>query len=55
MGSTGPYRWEFDRGGESLTVDVHGPLVLDDMDVTIRAALDGIGVAFSLQEYVAPH
>jgi DNA-binding transcriptional LysR family regulator len=55
MGSAGPYRWEFDRGTESLAVDVHGPLVLDDMDVAIRAALDGIGLAFSLEEYVAPH
>jgi DNA-binding transcriptional LysR family regulator len=55
MGSAGPYRWEFDRGSESLTVGVHGPLVLDDMDVTIRAAIDGIGLAVSLEEYVAPH
>jgi DNA-binding transcriptional LysR family regulator len=55
MGSAGPYRWEFDRGSESLTVDVHGPLVVDDMDVALRAAMDGIGLAFSLEEYVAPH
>jgi DNA-binding transcriptional LysR family regulator len=55
IGSAGPYRWEFDRGSESLTVGVHGPLVLDDMDFTIRAAMDGIGLAFSLEEYVAPH
>jgi DNA-binding transcriptional LysR family regulator len=55
MGSAGPYRWEFDQGTESLTVDVHGALVVDDMDVTIRAAMDGIGLAFSLEEYVAPH
>ena len=54
MGSAGPYRWEFDQGNEALTVDVHGPLVLDDMDVTIRAAIDGIGLAFSLGEYIAP-
>jgi DNA-binding transcriptional LysR family regulator len=55
LGSAGPYRWEFERGSESLTVAVHGPLVLDDMDVAIRAAMDGIGLAFSLEEYVAPH
>jgi len=36
-------------------VDVQGPLVLDDMDVAIRAAMDGIGLAFSLEEYVEPH
>lgn len=55
LGSAGVYRWEFDKGSESLTVGVHGPLILDDMDVTIRAAMDGIGLAFSLEEYVAPH
>jgi DNA-binding winged helix-turn-helix (wHTH) protein len=33
----------------------HGPLVLDDMDVAIRAAMDGIGLAISLEECVAPH
>ena len=55
MGSAGPYRWEFERGSDSLAVDVHGSLVLDDMDVSIRAAMDGIGLAFSLEEYVAPH
>jgi DNA-binding transcriptional LysR family regulator len=36
-------------------VDVQGPLVLDDTHVTIRAALDGIGLAFSLEGYVAPY
>jgi DNA-binding transcriptional LysR family regulator len=36
-------------------VGVRGPLVLDDMDVTIRAAVDGVGLAFTLEEYVAPH
>jgi DNA-binding transcriptional LysR family regulator len=36
-------------------VGVNGPLMADDMDVTIRAAMDGIGLAFSLEEYVAPH
>lgn len=25
------------------------------MDMTIRAAMDGVGLAFSLDEYVAPH
>jgi DNA-binding transcriptional LysR family regulator len=55
MGSAGVYRWEFDRGEESLVVGVSGPLTIDDMDMTIQAALDGIGLAFSLEDYVAPH
>jgi DNA-binding transcriptional LysR family regulator len=33
LGSAGVYTWEFDKGNHSLTVGVHGPLVLDDMDV----------------------
>ena len=54
MGSAGAYRWEFDKGDRSLVVGVNGPLIIDDMDMTIRAAMDGIGLAFSLEEYVAP-
>jgi hypothetical protein len=29
-GSAGVYRWEFDKGKQSLTVAVDGPLVVDD-------------------------
>jgi DNA-binding transcriptional LysR family regulator len=55
MGSAGVYRWEFDKGSQSLVVGVNGPLVIDDMDVAIRAAMDGIGMAFSLEQYIGPH
>jgi DNA-binding transcriptional LysR family regulator len=41
MGSAGVYRWEFDKGDESLTVAVDGPLNLDDVETSIRAAIDG--------------
>ena len=54
MGSAGVYRWEFEKGDQSLVVGVNGPLVIDDMDMTIRAAMDGIGLAYSLEEYLAP-
>ena len=30
MGSRGVYRWEFDKGRQSLTVAVDGPLIVDD-------------------------
>jgi DNA-binding transcriptional LysR family regulator len=53
-GSARPYRWEFEKDGESLVVDVAGPLVVDDADLMIRAAMDGMGVTFSFEEYVAP-
>jgi DNA-binding transcriptional LysR family regulator len=53
-GSSGVYRWEFDKGRQSLAVGVNGPIVVDDVDVMIRAAVDGAGVAFTLEDHVAP-
>jgi DNA-binding transcriptional LysR family regulator len=49
------YRWEFDNGSESLVVAVNGPLIVDDVDVMIRAAIDGVGLAFMSDEQAAPH
>jgi len=54
-GDTGVYRWELDRGKKSLTVAVDGPLIVDDVDLLIRAALDGVGLAFASEQHVAPH
>jgi DNA-binding transcriptional LysR family regulator len=48
------YRWEFDKGKQSLTVAVNGPLIVDDVQLVIRAALDGVGVAY-LGECAAPY
>jgi len=52
-GSAGVYRWEFDKGKKSLAVAVSGPLVVDDVDTMIRAAIDGVGLAFVSDERVA--
>src|SRR2546426_9257548 len=54
-GSAGVYRWEFDKGKQSLTVAVNGPLIVDDVEIMIRAAIDGVGLAFMLEEHAAPH
>ena len=51
-GSDGPYRWEFDKGNKSLSVAVSGSLVVDDVELLVRAALDGIGLAFVSDERV---
>ncbi len=53
-GSPRPYQWEFEKGGETLVVDVNGPLIVDDADLMIRAAVDGLGLTFSFEEYVEP-
>jgi DNA-binding transcriptional LysR family regulator len=53
-GTARPYRWEFEKDGEAVVVDVSGPLIVDDADLMIRAAMDGLGMTFSFEEYVAP-
>lgn len=54
MGADGPvYRWEFEKRGKPVTVSVTGPLIVNDVELTIRAALDGIGLTFALEEHVA--
>jgi DNA-binding transcriptional LysR family regulator len=54
MGAGGPiYRWEFERRGKPVTVSVSGPLIINDVGLTLRAALDGIGLAFLLEEHAA--
>ncbi|MBM6594231.1 LysR family transcriptional regulator [Microvirga pudoricolor] len=40
------YRWEFERAGQELTVDAMGPLVLDDEELMVEAALRGLGIAY---------
>src|SRR6266550_1394781 len=54
-GSAGVYRWEFDKGKQSLTVAVNGPLIVDDVEIMVRAALDGVGLAFMSEDRAAPH
>lgn len=45
-GSAGLYRWEFEKGKKSLSVAVTGPLIVDDVELVIRAAIDGVGIAY---------
>jgi DNA-binding transcriptional LysR family regulator len=40
------YRWEFERRGQSCSIDVQGPLTLDDHHLMAQAAADGLGIAF---------
>jgi len=49
------YRWELDKGKQSLTVTVNGPLIVDDVEIMVRAAIDGVGLAFMSEERAAPH
>jgi len=54
-GSSGVYHWEFEKSRKSLAVAVNGPLTVDDVAVLIQAAIDGTGLAFTLEDHVSAH
>jgi len=54
-GSAGIYRWEFEKGRKSMSIAVNGPLVVEDEELVLRAALDGVGFAFISEHKVASH
>lgn len=54
-GSAGLYRWEFEKGRKALSVAVNGPLIVDDLELVIRGALEGVGLAFVGEQEVAPY
>jgi DNA-binding transcriptional LysR family regulator len=53
IGTSGIYRWGLEKGRQKVSVSVKGPLVLDDLEMMIKAALDGVGLAFTFEEDVA--
>jgi DNA-binding transcriptional LysR family regulator len=49
-----PYAWEFHDDGRWFTVTVDGPLIADSRGFGIAAAVAGVGIAFAIEEAVAP-
>jgi DNA-binding transcriptional LysR family regulator len=49
------YRWEFEKRGKPVTVSVSGPFVFTDPTFTLRAALDGLGLAYVFEGDAADH
>lgn len=54
-GPTEMYRWEFEKGKKEFSVAVNGPLIVDDLELVVRAALDGIGLVFVAEHEIAPY
>src|SRR5688500_3003086 len=49
------YKWELDKGDESLAISVDGPLLLDELDLVIQAAVSGAGLAWVSEDRVMDH
>jgi DNA-binding transcriptional LysR family regulator len=49
----GIYAWEFEKAGREINIRVEGQLTVNDIGVIRRAALEGVGLAFIPEDYVA--
>jgi DNA-binding transcriptional LysR family regulator len=49
------YHWEFEKRGEHVAVDVPGRLTLDSDALMVEAAVEGLGLAFVSDFWVAGH
>jgi DNA-binding transcriptional LysR family regulator len=45
-------KWEFEKGSKKLALDVNGTLVVDNVDLMLRGALEGVGIGYLLEPYV---
>ncbi|WP_420565087.1 LysR substrate-binding domain-containing protein [Thalassobaculum sp.] len=45
-------RWHFERHGETVQVDVDGPVTLDEASLALAAAVEGVGVGLFLEQNV---
>jgi len=46
------YRWPFSKAGEQVDVEVTGPLTVNDVGLTVEAALAGLGLACTLESNI---
>jgi len=48
------WRWRFERNGSKKLVSVRGSLTVNGTETAIQAALDGLGLAYTLDALVEP-
>ena len=49
------YKWQFERDGQALDIDVPGRLTLGDQHTVLQAVLDGLGLAYVLEDAARPY
>jgi DNA-binding transcriptional LysR family regulator len=47
--------WEFAKGKSKFEMSVTGSLTVNSMDLVVRAVLDGVGIGYTIESYVAAH
>jgi DNA-binding transcriptional LysR family regulator len=47
--------WNFAKGKTRIEMSVSGTLIVNSMNLMVHAALDGVGVGYVIESYVAPY
>ena len=48
------FEWEFERSGKSRKISVSGRIMVNDPDLAVRAAVDGLGIAYTITAQAEP-
>jgi DNA-binding transcriptional LysR family regulator len=46
--------WQLEVDGKLRRIAVNGPLIVNNIDLSVRAALDGLGIAYAVEAVVEP-
>ena len=50
----GVFKWPFERSGKSQRISVDGRIMVNDPDLAVRAAVDGLGIAYTVEALAEP-
>jgi DNA-binding transcriptional LysR family regulator len=50
----GVFVWPFQRNGQSRRISVRGPVTVNSPGLAVRAAVDGLGIAYTIEPPAAP-
>jgi DNA-binding transcriptional LysR family regulator len=48
------FEWQFERNGKAQKISVDGPVMVNDPDLAMRAAVDGLGIAYTIEALAEP-
>jgi DNA-binding transcriptional LysR family regulator len=48
------HQWAFERNGKSQKISVDGRVMVNDLDLAVRAAVDGLGIAYTIEAHAEP-
>jgi DNA-binding transcriptional LysR family regulator len=49
-----PQKWSFERNGKTRRIAVAGGLIVNETDLAVRAAVDGLGLAYTAEAFATP-